>query len=155
MNPQELIRKKRDGARFSDEEIGAFIAGVSDGSWADYQITALVMAMFIHGLNQAEQNALVRSMLGSGEVLDFADIDAPKADKHSTGGVGDKTSLVIAPLAAACGVAVPMISGRGLGHTGQDGAVGFGGRFGSHPAESTYRRTFSTVRRLRVVVDDL
>lgn len=118
MNPQELIRKKRDGARFTDEEINAFISGVSDGSWADYQITALVMAMFIHGLNQSEQNALVRSMLESGDVLDFSDIDAPKADKHSTGGVGDKTSLIIAPLAASCGVAVPMISGRGLGHTG-------------------------------------
>jgi pyrimidine-nucleoside phosphorylase len=118
MNPQDLIRKKRDGARFSDEEIKHFISGVSDGSWADYQITALVMAMFIHGLNQAEQNALVREMLHSGEVLDFSDIDAPKADKHSTGGVGDKTSLIIAPLAASCGVAVPMISGRGLGHTG-------------------------------------
>src|SRR5687768_2654942 len=118
MNPQDLIRKKRDGARFSDVEINAFITGVSDGSWADYQITALVMAMFIRGLDQAEQTALVRAMLGSGEVLDFSDIDAPKADKHSTGGVGDKTSLIIAPLAAACGVAVPMISGRGLGHTG-------------------------------------
>lgn len=118
MTPQDLIRKKRDGARFSDEEIKIFVSGVSDGSWADYQITALVMAMFIHGLNQAEQNALVREMLHSGEVLDFSDIDAPKADKHSTGGVGDKTSLIIAPLAAACGVAVPMISGRGLGHTG-------------------------------------
>src|SRR5215204_6444984 len=118
MNPQDLIRKKRDGARFSATEIDAFITGVSDGSWADYQITALVMAMFIHGLNQAEQNALVKSMLASGEVLDFSDIDAPKADKHSTGGVGDKTSLIIAPLAAACGVAVPMMSGRGLGHTG-------------------------------------
>ncbi|MBK8151225.1 MAG: thymidine phosphorylase [Acidobacteria bacterium] len=118
MTPQDLIRKKRDGARFSENEIEAFIAGVSDGSWADYQITALVMAMFIHGLNMSEQNALVRAMLHSGETLDFSDIDAPVADKHSTGGVGDKTSLIIAPLAAACGVAVPMISGRGLGHTG-------------------------------------
>ncbi len=118
MTPQDLIRKKRDGARFSEEEIEAFISGVSDGSWADYQITALVMAMFIHGLNLSEQSALVKAMLYSGETLDFSDIDAPKADKHSTGGVGDKTSLIIAPLAAACGVAVPMISGRGLGHTG-------------------------------------
>lgn len=118
MNPQDLIRKKRDGVRFSVEEINAFITGVCDGSWADYQITALVMAMFIHGLNQSEQNALVRSMLESGDCLDFSDVDAPVADKHSTGGVGDKTSLIIAPLAAACGVAVPMISGRGLGHTG-------------------------------------
>lgn len=118
MIPQDLIRKKRDGARFSDEEIRDFIRGVCDGSWADYQIAALLMAMFIKGLNQAEQNALVRAMLYSGEVLDFSDIDAPKADKHSTGGVGDKTSLIIAPLAAACGLVVPMISGRGLGHTG-------------------------------------
>ncbi len=118
MTPQDLIRKKRDGARFSEDDIETFIKGVSDGSWADYQITALVMAMFIHGLNLSEQNALVRAMLHSGETLDFSDIDAPKADKHSTGGVGDKTSLIIAPLAAACGVAVPMISGRGLGHTG-------------------------------------
>ncbi len=118
MNLQDLIRKKRDGARFSVEEINAFISGVCDGSWADYQISALVMAMFIQGLNQAEQNALVKAMLESGEVFDFSDIDAPKADKHSTGGVGDKTSLIIAPLAASCGVAVPMISGRGLGHTG-------------------------------------
>lgn len=118
MTPQDLIRKKRDGARFNENEIKAFIDGVSDGSWADYQITALVMAMFIHGLNLTEQSALVRAMLYSGETLDFSDVDAPKADKHSTGGVGDKTSLIIAPLAAACGVAVPMISGRGLGHTG-------------------------------------
>ncbi len=118
MNSQDLIRKKRDGARFSEDEINAFITGVCDGSWADYQISALVMAMFIQGLNQAEQNALVKAMLESGEVLDFSDVDAPKADKHSTGGVGDKTSLIIAPLAASCGVAVPMISGRGLGHTG-------------------------------------
>jgi pyrimidine-nucleoside phosphorylase len=118
MIPQELIRKKRDGARFTKEEIKAFIKGVCDESWTDYQISALIMAMFINGLNQSEQNNLVDSMLHSGEVLNFPEIDAPIADKHSTGGVGDKTSLIIAPLAAVCGVAVPMISGRGLGHTG-------------------------------------
>lgn len=118
MRPQEIIARKRDGRELSAEQIGAFIDGVCDGSWADYQITALVMAIFINGLNAEEQDALVRAMLHSGEVLDLSDIDAPKADKHSTGGVGDKTSLIIAPLAAACGVAVPMISGRGLGHTG-------------------------------------
>jgi len=118
MRPQEIIAKKRDGGELSAEEIGAFIDGVCDSSWADYQISALVMAMFIRGLSDAEGEALVRSMLYSGEVLDFSDIDMPKADKHSTGGVGDKTSLIIAPLVAACGVAVPMISGRGLGHTG-------------------------------------
>ncbi len=76
------------------------------------------MAMFINGLTTNEQNVITREMLHSGKVMDFSDIDAPKADKHSTGGVGDKTSLIIAPLAASCGIAVPMISGRGLGHTG-------------------------------------
>lgn len=118
MRPQEIIAKKRDGRELTAEEIGAFIDGVCDSSWADYQISALVMAMFIRGLSDAEGEALVRSMLYSGEVLDLSDIDMPKADKHSTGGVGDKTSLIIAPLVAECGVAVPMISGRGLGHTG-------------------------------------
>jgi pyrimidine-nucleoside phosphorylase len=118
MKPHDLIRKKRDGGRFLPEEINAFVAGVCDGSWADYQISALLMACFINGLRQTEQNALVKAMVESGVTLDFSDIDAPLADKHSTGGVGDKTSLIIAPLLAACGVAVPMISGRGLGHTG-------------------------------------
>lgn len=118
MRPQDIIAKKRDGIELSDEEIEVFIEGVCDSSWADYQISALVMAMFIRGLSEAEGEQLVRSMLYSGEVLDLSDIGMPKADKHSTGGVGDKTSLIIAPLAAACGVAVPMISGRGLGHTG-------------------------------------
>ncbi|HZH34233.1 MAG TPA: thymidine phosphorylase [Pyrinomonadaceae bacterium] len=118
MRPQEIIRKKRDGAALSREEIASFVGGVADGGWADYQISALVMAMFLRGLDGDEAAFLTNEMLHSGEVLDFSDIDAPKADKHSTGGVGDKTSLIIAPLAAACGVAVPMISGRGLGHTG-------------------------------------
>ena len=118
LSPQDLIRKKRDGASFTNEEINSFVQGVTDGSWADYQSSALLMACFINGLNLDEQNALTSAMLNSGERLDFSEIEAPKADKHSTGGVGDKTSLIIAPLAAACGVAVPMISGRGLGHTG-------------------------------------
>jgi len=118
MNPKDLIRKKRDGGKFSSEEINSFIDGVTDGMWADYQTSALLMAMFLRGLDTDEQNSLTSAMLYSGEILDFSEIDAPKADKHSTGGVGDKTSLIIAPLLAACGVAVPMISGRGLGHTG-------------------------------------
>ncbi|MBA3634572.1 MAG: thymidine phosphorylase [Acidobacteria bacterium] len=118
MNPQDLIRRKRDGGRLSPVEIDAFINGVTNKTWADYQTSALVMAMFINGLRQSEQTALTEAMLNSGEVLDFSELDAPVADKHSTGGVGDKTSLLIAPIAAACGVAVPMISGRGLGHTG-------------------------------------
>lgn len=116
--PQEIIRKKRDGGSLTGEEIANFVGGVTDGRWADYQISALLMACFTRGLNSEEQAFLTAEMLHSGDVLDFSDIEAPKADKHSTGGVGDKTSLIIAPLAAACGVAVPMISGRGLGHTG-------------------------------------
>lgn len=118
MRPQAIIATKRDGKALSDEQISEFIDGVCDGSWADYQITALVMAIFIRGLNRREQYSITGAMLNSGTIMDFSDIDAPKADKHSTGGVGDKTSLIIAPIAAACGVAVPMISGRGLGHTG-------------------------------------
>ncbi len=118
MRPQELIARKRDGKALSDAEIGLFIDGVCTREWADYQITAMVMAMFINGLNRREQYTITRAMLNSGTVMDFSDIDVPKADKHSTGGVGDKTSLIIAPVAAACGIAVPMISGRGLGHTG-------------------------------------
>ena len=118
MNPQDLIRKKRDGGKFLTSEINAFIEGVCDKSWTDYQISALLMAMFINGLRLSEQNSLTQAMLNSGETLDFSDIEKPIADKHSTGGVGDKTSLLIAPIVAACGVCVPMISGRGLGHTG-------------------------------------
>lgn len=118
MRPQEIIAKKRDDKTLSAAEIKNFIAGVTNGGWADYQISAFLMACFTRGLNAEEQTYLTQEMLDSGDVLDFSDIDAPKADKHSTGGVGDKTSLVIAPIAAACGIAVPMISGRGLGHTG-------------------------------------
>src|SRR6476661_3609321 len=118
MRPQEIIRIKRDGGKLSRENIDEFINGVCDSSWADYQISALTMAMFLNGLDVEEQDALTHAMLHSGAILDFSDIDAPKADKHSTGGVGDKTSLIIAPVAAACGIVVPMVSGRGLGHTG-------------------------------------
>ncbi len=118
MRPQRIIAAKRDGKELSRTQIDAFIEGVCDGTWADYQISALVMAMFIRGLSEDEQNALTYAMLHSGDVLDLSGISAPKVDKHSTGGVGDKTSLLIAPIVASCGVAVPMISGRGLGHTG-------------------------------------
>ena len=118
MRPQEIIEKKRDGLELSSKEIATFISGVCDKTWADYQISALLMAIFIRGLSDSEGEMLTREMLYSGDVLDFSDIEMPKADKHSTGGVGDKTSLLIAPIVGACGVAVPMISGRGLGHTG-------------------------------------
>ena len=118
MRPQDIIARKRDGKTLTTDEINAFVRGVTDASWADYQTSALLMAMFVRGLNLEEQNALTSAMLDSGERLDFSDLAQPKADKHSTGGVGDKTSLIIAPMVAACGVSVPMISGRGLGHTG-------------------------------------
>jgi pyrimidine-nucleoside phosphorylase len=118
LRPQEIIRKKRDGNVLSRDEIEFFVNGVARGELADYQTSALLMAIFLNGMNADEQFALTEAMLNSGTRLNFSDINAPKADKHSTGGVGDKTSLVIAPLAAAAGLAVPMISGRGLGHTG-------------------------------------
>ena len=118
MRPQDVIRKKRDGQNLSREEIDFFIAGVTSGRIADYQVSALLMAIYLNGMNQDEQQALTEAMLNSGNILDFSDIPKPKADKHSTGGVGDKTSIIIAPLVASCDVSVPMISGRGLGHTG-------------------------------------
>ena len=118
MRPQDVIRKKRDGEALSREEIEFFISGVTHNGVADYQVSALLMAIYLNGMNEEEQQALTEAMLNSGITLDFSSISKPKADKHSTGGVGDKTSLIIAPLVAACGVCVPMISGRGLGHTG-------------------------------------
>jgi len=118
LRPQDVIRKKRDGAQLSREEILFFIDGVTRGTIADYQISALLMAIYLNGMNDGEQEILTEAMLRSGNILDFSSIAKPKADKHSTGGVGDKTSLLIAPMVAASGVCVPMISGRGLGHTG-------------------------------------
>jgi len=118
LRPQDVIRKKRDGRSLSREEIEFFIGGITTGRIADYQVSALLMAIYLNGMDENEQQILTEAMLNSGKILDFSDIPQPKADKHSTGGVGDKTSIIIAPLVAACGVCVPMISGRGLGHTG-------------------------------------
>jgi pyrimidine-nucleoside phosphorylase len=118
MHPYELIQRKRDGGVLSSAEIEALMGGYTRGDVPDYQMAALCMAVFFQGLSDEELAAWTNAMLRSGEVLDLSDLPGVKVDKHSTGGVGDKVSLALAPLAAACGVRVPMISGRGLGHTG-------------------------------------
>jgi pyrimidine-nucleoside phosphorylase len=114
----ELIRKKRDGLPLEEGELRWLVSRSVDGSIPNYQVSALLMAIYFRGMSETELHILTDAMLQSGDVLDFRRIDRPKVDKHSTGGVGDKISIVLAPAAAACGLAVPMISGRGLGHTG-------------------------------------
>jgi pyrimidine-nucleoside phosphorylase len=118
VRPQDLIRVKRDNGEMPPEEIRCFIDGVARSEIPDYQAAALCMAIFWRGLSEAELSVWTDAMLHSGRVLDLSSIPGRKVDKHSTGGVGDKVSLCLAPLVAACGVSVPMISGRGLGHTG-------------------------------------
>jgi thymidine phosphorylase len=116
----ELIRKKRDGGELTAEEIEFLVAGITDGSMSDAQVGALAMAILLRGMSSEERIALTGAMTRSGDMLDWSDagLPGPALDKHSTGGVGDKVSLLLAPIVAACGGAVPMISGRGLGHTG-------------------------------------
>ena len=118
MLPVQSIRKKRDGGALDDAEIRAFVAGVTDGSIPDYQAAAMMMAIFFRGLDDTELASWADAMTRSGDVIDLSAIKRAKIDKHSTGGVGDKISIPLAPAVAACGVAVPMVSGRGLGHTG-------------------------------------
>lgn len=118
MRVYDIILKKRNGHELSDEEINFFINGIMDGSIPDYQASALLMAIYFKGLNKRETAQLTMAMVNSGDVLDLSGIAGIKVDKHSTGGVGDKISLIVIPLAAAAGVPVAKISGRGLGHTG-------------------------------------
>ena len=124
MSPVDIIRIKRDGGTLSRAQIDAFASGLASATsnemWADSQVGAMAMAVWLRGMDTAETVALTAAMTASGEVLQWADagLHGPVVDKHSTGGVGDKVSLLLAPILAACGAVVPMISGRGLGHTG-------------------------------------
>ncbi len=148
MLPQEIIRRKRDGEALSDEEIAFMVRGIADETISEGQVAAFAMAVFFQGMTMAERVALTRGMTQSGRVLDWsnAGFSGPVLDKHSTGGVGDKVSLMLAPMVAACGGHVPMISGRGLGHTG-----GTLDKFDSIPGYDTS----PTIERFRDVVRDV
>ncbi|TPI70046.1 thymidine phosphorylase [Mesorhizobium sp. B3-1-3] len=142
MLPQEIIRRKRDGHRLSADEIAAFVAGLTAGTIAEGQVGAFAMAVFLNGMSREEAVALTLAMRDSGDVLDWSDLPGPVTDKHSTGGVGDNVSLMLAPIVAACGAYVPMISGRGLGHTGgtldkMDAIPGYA----SQPDVALFRKT--------------
>ncbi|MBC6717767.1 thymidine phosphorylase [Aurantimonas sp. DM33-3] len=144
--PQEFIRAKRDGETLDPDAIKAFIAGFDDGSVTEGQVAAFAMAVFFRGMARNETVALTEAMRDSGDVLDWSGLDRPIVDKHSTGGIGDNVSLMLAPIVAACGAAVPMISGRGLGHTGGtlDKMESIPG-YSVTPDNATFRRTVREV----------
>lgn len=146
MIPQEIIRRKRDGETLGADDIAAFIAALSNGSISEGQAAAFAMATFFRGMTRDETVALTLAMRDSGDVLSWSDIGKPISDKHSTGGVGDNVSLMLAPIVAACGLAVPMISGRGLGHTGGtlDKLEAIPG-YNVMPDEALFRRTVKEV----------
>ncbi|WP_284760123.1 thymidine phosphorylase [Agrobacterium sp. fls2-241-TYG-188a] len=146
MIPQEIILRKRDGQVLTADEISAFISGLSSGAISEGQAAAFAMAVFFRGMSRDETVALTLAMRDSGDVLSWADIGKPIADKHSTGGVGDNVSLMLAPIVAACGLAVPMISGKGLGHTGGtlDKLESIAG-YNIMPDEALFRRTVKDV----------
>ncbi|MGI6854141.1 thymidine phosphorylase [Mesorhizobium sp. 1B3] len=146
MLPQETIRRKRDGEHLTAAEIAEFVAGIAPGRITEGQMAALAMAVFFNGMSRDEAVALTLAMRDSGDVLDWSDLPGPVTDKHSTGGVGDNVSLMLAPIVAACGAYVPMISGRGLGHTGgtldkMDSIPGYV----SQPDNALFRNTVRTV----------
>src|SRR5690606_6199957 len=118
MTPSQIVRRKREGEELRAQDIRDFFQGYGTGAVEEYQMSAFLMAVFFRGMSPAELAALVEVMIGSGAVADLSGVPGVKVDKHSTGGVGDKVSIVVAPLVAALGVPVPMMSGRGLGHTG-------------------------------------
>ena len=146
MFPQEIIRKKRNHQELTSEEISFFIKGVTNGEIADSQTAALTMAIFLNGFSESETASLTLAMRDSGDVLQWKDVEGPIVDKHSSGGVGDKVSLMLAPMIAACGGYVPMISGRGLGHTGGtldkfDSIPGYQ----THPSNELFRQTVKKI----------
>ena len=145
MIPAEIIRRKRDGHALTESEIAAFVRGLTDGGWADAHVSALAMAILLNGMERDETVALTLAMRDSGDVLEW-DLDRPVIDKHSTGGVGDNVSLMLAPIVAACGISVPMVSGRGLGHTGGtlDKMESIPG-YTAQPSSETFRRTVREV----------
>ena len=148
MLPQEIIRKKRDGQALSEKEISAIVSGMTDGTFSESQLAAFAMAVYFQGMSMDECIALTGNMMKSGQMLTWDDLklDGPVVDKHSTGGVGDKVSLILAPIVAACGVYNPMVSGRGLGHTGGtlDKLESIPG-YNTHPDNSLFRRTVKEV----------
>ena len=146
MLAQEIIRRKRDGHALADEEIRFMIAGLTAGHVSEGQIAAFAMATLFRGMAREETVALTLAMRDSGAVLDWSHLGGPVVDKHSTGGIGDNVSLMLAPMVAACGIYVPMISGRGLGHTGGtlDKLESIPG-YSTRPDLDTFRRVVGTV----------
>lgn len=149
--PQEIIRIKRDGGALSQAQIEQFVAGVVSGEFRDYQSSALLMAIVLKGMTAEETAWLTEAMMRSGRVVELPEISRPKVDKHSTGGVGDKVSLILAPLAAAVGLCVPMMSGRGLGHTGGtlDKLEAIPG-FSVYMDDATYRQQLSAIHQAMI-----
>lgn len=146
MLPQEIIRRKRNGESLEAADIAGFVRGLSDGSISEGQVAALAMAIWFSGMSRDETVALTLAMRDSGETLDWSHVGRPIVDKHSTGGVGDNVSLMLAPIVAACGLAVPMISGRGLGHTGGtlDKLESIPG-YDIQPSAAVFRRTVDEI----------